>query len=140
MSRGVTAGGTITPATILIWDTTNAAGRVIMASSATAAPFAGVAQPGTRQAPLAGLDDGNVALGPANGNPGENLTMYTEGDRCLVYAGGAITVGQLLTSNSSGQAIATTTHGNFVIGQALQNATGAGYLIEMLVMPQMYAE
>lgn len=39
-----------------------------------------------------------------------------------VKAGGAISIGDFVTTNSSGEAVATTTDGNIVIGRALEAA------------------
>jgi hypothetical protein len=48
-----------------------------------------------------------------------------------VLAGGTVNVGDYLTSDGSGQAIATTTSGNIIIGQALTGGA-SGQLVEYL--------
>ena len=48
-----------------------------------------------------------------------------------VQAGGTINVGDYLTSDSSGHAVATTTGGDIIIGQAL-TAGASGQLVEYL--------
>jgi hypothetical protein len=51
--------------------------------------------------------------------------------KAYVGSGGGITVGDLLTSDSNGQLLTTTTSGNTVIGQAMWTAN-AGDLVEYL--------
>jgi len=46
-----------------------------------------------------------------------------------VQAGGSFSAGAYLTANSSGQAVATTTSGDQIIGIAEQASTGAGQII-----------
>lgn len=54
-----------------------------------------------------------------------------------VIAGGTIAIGDLLTSNSSSQAVATTTSGDQLIGQALHAAV-SGDLVEFLPFRAKY--
>lgn len=51
-----------------------------------------------------------------------------------VVAGGTITRGDRVTSNSSGQAITTTSAGNSVVGIALSSAA-SGDIVEILLTP-----
>ncbi len=55
-----------------------------------------------------------------------------------VIAGGSITLGQYLTADSSGKAVATTSAGDHLIGKALQ-AADSGDIIEYQPMPNVYA-
>jgi hypothetical protein len=131
MSQGAKANGNIAPSRILVLDTTQPSNTVIQASSATATPLYGVAQGGTHLAPISGFDDGFAAVA------GLDITVYTVGDTCQVEVGAAVSAGNLLTSNGSGQAIPSTTHGQYVVGEALENATAAAQYISMRVMPYM---
>jgi hypothetical protein len=54
-----------------------------------------------------------------------------------VIAGGTIAVGDLLTANSSSQAVATTTGGDQLIGQAI-HAAATGDLVEFLPFRAKY--
>lgn len=55
-----------------------------------------------------------------------------------VVAGGTIAIGDFLTANSSSQAIATTTGGDQVIGQAI-HAAASGDVVEFLPLRIKYA-
>lgn len=48
-----------------------------------------------------------------------------------VLAAGAISIGDWVTTDSAGKAVATTTDKNVVIGKALEAATNAGDIIEI---------
>ncbi len=128
MSQGCVANGDIAPSRILILDTSAGANKVIQASSATASPLYGVAQAGTRNTPLTGLDTGFAA------SAGDNIAVFTAGDRVQVEIGAAVSAGNLLTSDTNGRAIAATST-NYVIGEAIDSGTALGQLIEMRVMP-----
>lgn len=56
----------------------------------------------------------------------------------LGYAEGAITVGDHVTSNSTGQVQTTTTANDHLIGTALEAATTAGDLIAIALAPSNY--
>jgi hypothetical protein len=133
MSQGCVASGNVSPSTIVYLDNTQPANQVAQASSATSRPLYGVAQSGTHNTPLTiggqSLDDGYAAIA------GGNIAIFTTGDRCMVVAGGAFNPGDLLTSDSSGRAIATTTAGNFIIGTAIDQALAVNQLVEMRVQP-----
>lgn len=53
---------------------------------------------------------------------GETALVYSRG-KAPVIAGGNIAIGDRLTSDGSGKAIATTTEDNIVLGEALQAAS-----------------
>lgn len=55
-----------------------------------------------------------------------------------VIAGGTIAIGDFLTANSSSQAVATTTGGDQVVGQAIHAAV-SGDLVEFLPLRLKYA-
>lgn len=128
MSQGCVAAGNILPSSIVIIDTALGANQVLQATSATAGPLYGVAQAGTHNTPLAGLDDGFAAVA------GDNVTVFTASDLCQVVIGAAVLAGQLLTTNGSGQAIPANAT-DYVVGQAIDAGTTAGQFIQMRVMP-----
>jgi hypothetical protein len=123
------ANGNIAPGRFVILDSTTPGGKVIQASAATA-PIFGVAQDPTRMPPYATLDDGFVAVA------GETLLVYTFADKeAWVEVGvGGCNPGDRLTANASGQAIVTTTAGNFVGAFAKQKGL-AGDLVPVDLMP-----
>ena len=139
MSQGCMAAGNISPATFVILD--NAAGlenQVLQATSATSRPLYGVSMNGTHNVPIqfpggTNPDDGYAAV--AN----QDIGVFTEGDRCQITAGAAFNAGDLLTADSSGRAIATTTDGNFVGAVALEGATAANQLVECRVTTFQHA-
>ena len=47
------------------------------------------------------------------------------------YSGAAITAGALLTANSTGQCVATTTANDKIVGKAITPASGTGVLFEL---------
>jgi len=63
---------------------------------------------------------------------GEAASVVCAGMTKVVTAG-SVTIGALLTANSTGQATVTTTANNSVVGRALTAATTAGDLCEILV-------
>lgn len=127
MSQGYVANANISPCTIVKYDTSSTAPRVIQAA-ANSDVMIGVAQAGTHQTPLAGLDDGYAATA------GLNLTVFTVGDLCQVKVGAAVNAGDQLTSDSSGRAI-TASAGQQIVGYAEEAATAVNQFIQMRVQP-----
>jgi len=70
---------------------------------------------------------------PKTGQPAQVAMLGTS----KVVAGGTIAKGDCITSNASGQAIATTTAGNTVIGIALETAV-TGDIFEILLVNFKY--
>ena len=125
------ATGNVTPSRIVKLVSGTDHGVTISASATS--PNIGVAQMGTRRAPGTADDDGYAAIA------GENVGVYSAGSGMSpVEIGGTVAVGDALTANSSGQAIATTTEGDFIIGWALEAGTTAD-IIEYLAQPCYYA-
>ncbi len=60
------------------------------------------------------------------------------GGTSKVVAGAAIAVGARVTTNAAGQAIATTTIGDTVIGQAVEAAGALGDVIEIIMLNYKY--
>lgn len=93
----------------------------------------GVAQEGSNRAPLQDYVSTVYAA-----QAGEQLEVYSVGELCLVEAGGAITAGQLLKSDSQGRAVPVATTGTVIQNYgavALESATAAGEKILCLVTP-----
>ena len=127
MSQGFVANGNISPCTLVKYDTTSTPPRVIQCSANSDVSI-GVAQAGTHQTPLAGLDDGYAATA------GLNLTVFTVGDLCQVIIGAAVSAGDRLTSDGSGRAI-TASAGQYVVGYAEEAGTAVNQFIQMRVQP-----
>lgn len=122
------ANGNITPSRVVIIDSSQPANMALQATSATANSLYGVAQAGTRNTPLAGLDTGYAA------SQGDNLTVFTVGDLCQAEAGASTSAGVLLTTNGSGQVIQASS-GNYTIGESIDSCTAAGQYIQIRVQP-----
>lgn len=97
----------------------NGSGQIIVATAATDKII------GVTVGKVAALETGTVRLRSATGTT-------------RVKAGGTIAVGDRLTSNGSGQAIATTTAANEVIGMAVE-AGVSGDFVEMIPANTLYA-
>lgn len=125
-----TANGNITPSTFVKIDTTlstpNLGNRVITAGSGDR-PI-GVAQKGTRETPLSGLDTGFAAIA------GQSLQVFTEGMVAPLALGGTVTAGDLLMPNTNGDGTAiTATNGNWY-GAVAPMSGIAGQLMECQVL------
>jgi hypothetical protein len=120
----------IPPMRFVVMDTANP-GTVLLATSATTQPLAGISQPGTRTAAWSETD-ANVA-----GLPGENIGVFTNPDKdVMIEAGAAFNAGSYLTADSIGRAIATTTAGNQVGAWSRLGAAEAGDFVPVnLVSP-----
>ncbi|MBC7076740.1 MAG: DUF2190 family protein [Synergistales bacterium] len=97
------------------------------------AEIIGVAYEGTSRAPLQDLITTNYAA-----QAGESVAVYSVGELCLVEAGGSISAGNLLKSDSQGRAVPIATTGTVIQNYgavALQSATAAGQKILCLVLP-----
>jgi len=125
-------GGGLAQFTAVILDASAGFADVIQAT-ATTQPIFGVNQDEGDQLVL------NSAT-PPTVQAGESLRVRIAGLSKMV-AGGAVTIGQFLQVNASGQAVAitslnpaTTATNTFVIGQALTAATQVGDVITVLLM------
>lgn len=121
------AGGNIAPSRIVKVST--AADNTWLQSTSNTDANEGVSAIGTRRAPGTGDDDGFDAIAP------EGIMVFGVGSICTVEAGAAFTAGALLTADTNGRAIATTTTGDSVIGRALQAASQLGDLPLIVVRP-----
>lgn len=122
---GWVANGNLTPSRFVKIDVT-VDGKVVVAVVGDL-PI-GVTQQGTRRPPYAGLNDGFCAIA------GEQVRVYQVGEVCGVEAGAAVTRGDRIAPDASGRAI---TAGAAVKsgGIALESASGAGVIIDMVVIP-----
>ncbi len=77
----------------------------------------------------------DVLIGVLMNKPkaGENaeVQLINSQGTCKVIAGGTISAGNMLTADSAGKAVATTTTGNYLLGMALKDAV-AGDIVEFL--------
>jgi hypothetical protein len=144
VSQSYLASGNITPSRLVKQDGSNT-GQVLQCSANTDQPI-GVAQAGTHLPNLTitgtSLDDGYAGIAvlspPAIGAPtATDIVVYTVGDTCMVEVGAAVSNGDPLMSNSSGQGI-TGTSTNWSVGRAEMNATALGQLVRCLVQPMYY--
>ena|SRR5579859_2244988 len=124
MSRSYIAGGNIAPSVFVTPDTTVPGGQVVQAAATD--KVVGISQPGTRQAPLPGLDDGYCAIAT------QGLVVYDENDVCWLQIGGTVTVGDFLKPTTGGVGITTTTDGDFYGARALESGV-SGDLINVEV-------
>jgi len=93
----------------------------------------GVAHEGTQVAPLADLVSTAYAA-----RTGQQVLIYSTGETCLVEAGGTISAGNLLKSDSQGRAVPIATSGTTIQNYgavALDSATAAGQKIRVFVIP-----
>ncbi len=92
----------------------------------------GVAQEGSNKAPLQDLVSTVYAA-----ETGQSLSVYSEGELCLVEAGGTINAGNLLESDANGKAVAATLTGTTIrnYGAVALEGGAAGDKILCLVLP-----
>jgi hypothetical protein len=127
MSRSFMPNGNISPSRFVMYDNTKTGGYVIQATAN--APIAGISQPGVRQPPMAGLDDGFAGV-----QDSKEITVFTETDTCWVEVAGAVNFGDYLMSDGNGRASTAAATGNEYGAQALQSATALGQLIKAKVL------
>lgn len=127
MAQSYAPNGNISPNRFVKADTTTTGGYVVQAGAGD--PVLGVSQPGTRQAPLSGLDDtyAGVAGGP-------HVEVATPGDRTWLQTGGAVTWGDYLKSDSSGRGVTASSDGDWYGARALQTGTAADQLVEVEII------
>ena len=84
--------------------------------------------------------DGAKADGVIYNNPAAagRATTLAIGGRVKVMAGGAVTVGDDLSSDASGRAVPVVS-GDFTLGTALEAASAAGDIISMIFQPSNIA-
>lgn len=124
------ANGNITPSSFVKLDTTTE-GRVLQCGAGN--KIYGIAQPGTRMTPLAGLDDGNAAIA------GENLMIYGPPEKdVMLTLGGTVTRGDSLKSDGSGFGITTTSTGDWIGAIALDSGVANDIIPVQVIPPTQY--
>jgi len=117
------ASGDINPARFV-----NISGeRTIDESAAGTSLYVGISTEASKDTP--GIS-GASTLAAANG---DQVAVYGPGRVCRLTAGEAITAGDLLMADAQGRGVDATV-GNYVGAIALEAATAAGQLIEVLVL------
>ena len=125
MSRSYIAGGNVAPSVFVTPDTSVVGGQVVQAGAGD--KVFGISQPGTRQAPLAGLDDGFCAIA------GQGLMVLDAKDVGWLQIGGTVTFGDFLKPTTGGVGVTTTSDGDFYGARALESGV-SGDLINVEVM------
>ena len=137
MSLSMMANGNISPSRFLKLDATKVGGYVIQATAGSGShgdPVIGISQPGVRQPPISGLDDGFAGIQDVNA-----IEVFTTNDECWVQCGAAVTFGDYLKSDANAKAITASSSGDFVGAQALQTSTAADQLVRVRVMTFMHS-
>ena len=127
MSISAMPNGNITPSRFVKFDTSTVGGYVLQAGSND--KIIGVAEPGVRQPPISGLDDGFAGIQNSN-----SILIFTNNDECWVECGGAVTFGDYLESDTNGKAVTSSTDGHNYGAIALQTSTAAGQLVRCRVV------
>lgn len=133
------ANGNINPSRFVKLDTTVAGGGYVIIAAANSDNLYGISQPGTHAPPgnllpSTTLDDGYAAV------QNENIRVFvageggSDGTLCWLQAGGTVTTGDELTSDSSGRGVTTTTTGQIIGARAMQSGV-SGDLIKVQVLP-----
>lgn len=104
-----TANGNITPMTFICL--VGGSNDLAVIATGTTVPIWGISARGVRNAPLALLDDGYLAI------LNQAFACFGPGDgACRLIAGGTVSAGQLLTSDSTGRGIAATAGSSQYVG------------------------
>lgn len=130
MSMSFLASGNVYPSRFVKQDTSSEG--YVSQAGAGEKPF-GVSQPGTRQPPIEGLDDGYAAIQ----NVG-TLEVFVNGDECWVEIGAAVTNGDYLKPSTNGVAITASSADDVYGAIALQAGTTSGQLIRCRVTGPQY--
>lgn len=126
MSMSFMPNGNIAPSRFVKIDATQVGGYCLQAGSGD--KVIGISEPGVRQPPISGLDDGFAGI--QNSNAIEVLTTNDEG---WLETGGTVTFGDLLKPDANGKGVTAGSDGDFFGAIALQSSTGAAQLIRVRV-------
>lgn len=118
------AGGNISPSRFVMPSSTNE--NECLQATADARTI-GISQRGTRNPPIAGLDDGLAAVA------GEQLQIFGPGEVAMLEIGAAVTPGTFLRSDANGRGIPVATAGQWYGARALQGGA-ANDFIQVLVI------
>lgn len=130
MSQSMMAGGNVAPSRFVKLDTTYPG--YVTAAGAGDRPY-GVSQPGTRQPPIEGLDDGYAGVQGVN-----SIEVFTAEDQCWLEVGAAVSVGDYLKPSTNGVGITASADGDIYGAIALAPATASGQLIRVRVLAPSY--
>lgn len=126
MSMSLMPSGNIAPSRFVKLDASKVGGYGLQAGAGDV--VFGVSEPGVRQPPIAGFDDGFAGIADSNA-----ICVYTEKDECWLECGAAVTYGDFLKSDTNGKGITASADGDYYGAQALQTSTAAGQLVRVLV-------
>lgn len=126
MSMSFMPSGNISPSRFVKLDTSKVGGYCAQAGSGD--KVIGVSEPGVRQPPISGLDDGFAGIADSNA-----IEVLTTNDEGWIECGAAVTFGDLLKPDSNGKGITAGTDGDFFGAIALQTSTAAGQLVRVRV-------
>lgn len=130
------ANGNISPMRFVTFDTTTGSDNKVL-QCGTNGQVAGIAQEGGREAPLPVIGSTMYA-----GKAGDCLTVYGEGDTCLLELGGTVTQGNYLKSDTNGCGVAITTTGTTaqqVGAYAMGNGvSGEKIRVQVRLIPKVY--
>lgn len=112
-SYSLLPGGNISPSRFVKTGTTQ--GTAVQCSAVTDHIY-GISQPGTRNYPLTGLDDGYAGI---SGDGAINIFGPGD-DACPLAIGGTVAYGDYLTTDSNGRGVTSTTNKDNVGAVAMQ--------------------
>lgn len=122
MSISMMPNGSIAPSRFVKLDATQIGGYCLQAGAND--KVIGVAEPGVRQPPISGLDDGFAGIQNSNA-----ILIFTTNDECWVECGAAVSFGDYLEADTNGKAVTSSTDGHNYGAIALQTSTAAGQLV-----------
>lgn len=122
MSISMMPNGNVAPSRFVKLDSTQLGGYCLQAGSGD--KVIGVAEPGVRQPPIVGLDDGFAGIQNSNA-----IEIFTTNDECWVECGGAVNFGDLLKPDANGRAVTAGSDGDFFGAIALQQSTASQQLV-----------
>jgi hypothetical protein len=88
--------------------------------------------------PAAAATDAVIGVAVTNASSGSKVSVIVGCPIVYVTAGGAVSAGAAVGSDSSARAVAVTTAGNRALGIALEAASAAGDVILVAVNPHVY--
>jgi len=88
--------------------------------------------------PAAGATDAVIGVAAGSASSGSKVPVIMGCPIVYVTAGGAISAGAVVGSDSSARAVAVSTAGNRALGYALEAASAAGDVILVAVNPHVY--
>lgn len=124
-TQGIKAGGNVLPSRFVMLSTS--ADYTGIQATAAATPVLGVSGPGIRTAP--GLDSETY-----HAAAGEQIELFTHGQKAVVACGGTVTRGDFLTSDANGKAV-TITAGQVAHAMAMESGVSGVDIQVLLISP-----